>query len=173
MNPAIEFEPLTGCIGARVDGVDLNRDLTDADFNHIREALFQYKALLFPAQNLTPAAHVALGRRFGELVPNHPDYPTVEAQAEIMVIENGPQRPPDNESWHKDMTYRPQPPQCSLLQAKILPPRGGDTLIADMEAAFDDLSPPLQALLRQLTVVHDLVHGLAPTLVANGEIERV
>ena len=169
---SVEFESLTGCLGARVSGVDLSAEMSDEAFAEIRDALFRYKALVFPVQELTPAEHVDLGRRFGELVA-HPDYPTIEGHEEIMVIENGPMRPPDNEAWHKDMTFRPHPPQCSLLQARVLPPRGGDTLIADMEAALDDLSGPMRDLLGQLTAVHDMVEAFKPTLIANREFERL
>ena len=171
--PDIKFQPLTGCIGARVDAVDLNRDLAGETIEQIRQGLQEYKVLLFPGQDLTPAAHVALGKRLGDLVGRHPDYPTIDGNENIMVIENGAERPPDNESWHKDMTYRPDPPQCSLLHAQILPSRGGDTMVANMQAVFEDLSLPLQAMLEQLTVVHDQVAGFEKTLVDNGEFERL
>ncbi len=169
----ITFQPLTGCIGAHVDGVDFSQPLGDDSFEQIRQGLLEYKALLFRAQDLTPAAHVALGARLGELVPRHPDYPTIEGFENIMVIENGPQRPPDNESWHKDMTFRPHPPHCSLLQAKVLPPQGGDTMFVNMQAVYEDLSPPLQSMLEQLSVVHDQVTGFEKTLLENNELERL
>ena len=172
MSGRLGFEPLTGRIGARVAGIASAGTIDDAVFAGLREALSTWKVLLLPKLELSPAAHVALGRRFGELVA-HPDYPTIAGHDEIMVIENGPLRPPDNEVWHKDMTFRPDPPHCSLLHARELPPRGGDTMFADMEAVLDDLSPPLRSLLEGLTVVHDQLHGFEPTLRANDELERL
>lgn len=172
MTQDIELESLTGCIGARVEGIDFNREIDDETLGQFVDALFQHKVLFFPAQDLTSAAHVELGRRLGELLP-HPDYPCVEGHEEIMVIENGPMRPPDNEAWHKDMTFRPEPPHCSLLQAKVLPSRGGDTLFASMEAALEDLSPTLRNFLSGLSVVHDQVAGFTPTLLENNEIDRL
>ena len=49
-----------------------------------------------------------------------------------------------------------------LLRYKVLPPRGGDTMFADMEAVYADLSPPLQRMLEELSVVHDQVAGFIP-----------
>ena len=63
---SIEFEALTGCLGARVAGADFSADLSDDNFDVVRGALFHYKALVFPAQEMSPAAHVELGRRFGD-----------------------------------------------------------------------------------------------------------
>ena len=37
----------------------------------------------------------------------------------------------------------------------MVPPVGGDTLFADLEAAYNGLSPQLQALVDGLTVYHD------------------
>lgn len=172
MSDWFTFEPLTGSIGARVVGAVDRDPIDDAAFAQLREALLTHKVLLLPNQDLSPAAQVALGRRFGELV-GHPDYPTIDGLDEIMVIENGPLRPPDNEYWHKDMTFRPDPPHGSLLHARELPPCGGDTMFADMEAVLADLSPPLRSLLEGLTVVHDQLHGFEPTLLANREFERL
>lgn len=173
MSEAIRVTPLSGCIGARIDGVDFNDPPPAAAFREIVDLLLEHRVLLFPRQAMTPAAHVDLGRRFGELVGRHPDYPTIDGHDDIVVIENGPERPPDNEYWHKDMTFRAHPPHCSLLHARELPPRGGDTLFADMEAVLADLSPRLRDWLESLSVVHDQVHGFAPTLIANDEHERL
>ncbi len=173
MTESIRVTPLTGCIGARIEGIDFDAGIDDAGFARLRDELMRYKVLVFPRPSLSPAAHVALGARFGELEPRHPDYPTIDGLENIMVIENGPERPPDNESWHKDMTFLPHPPHCSLLQAKVLPARGGDTMFANMAAILEDLSPPLRDLLQQLTVVHDQVRGFAPTLLDNREYERL
>ena len=57
--------------------------------------------------------------------------------------------------WHTDVTFVKRPPLGSILRAVVVPPAGGDTLFSDQVAAFDDLSPALQAFLSTLTAVHD------------------
>ena len=42
----------------------------------------------------------------------------------------------------------------AFLQAISIPERGGDTMWADLYAAYDALSPPMQALCRRLSIVH-------------------
>jgi len=173
MRNRIEFEPLTGCIGARVHGVDLNGEIGDELMGELRRRLLDHLVLLFPNQDLSPAAHVALGQRLGELTARHPIYRSVEGFDDIMIIENGPDRSPDSEEWHKDMTFRSNPPQCSLLHAKVLPSRGGDTMFANLQAVYDDLSPEMQAFLEGLTAVHDMEAGFGRSLLRNGEHERL
>lgn len=173
MNTAIEFEPMTGCIGAHVHGIDLNNDLDKILLDEIRDGLHQHLVLLFPNQDLTPQAHVKLGSRLGELEPRHPDYPTIEGNENIMVIENGPQRPPDNEQWHKDMSFLTHPAECSLLHAKILPTYGGDTMFCNLQSIYEELSPSMKTMLEQLNVVHDQVFGFERGLIKNGELHRL
>ncbi len=170
---SIEFEPLTGCIGARVHGVDLGVVLGDDDFDVLVAGLMEHLILVFAQQDISPAQHVDLGRRFGALEPRHPLYPIVDNLENIMLIENGPERPPDNETWHADMTFRPAPCHVSLLQAKVLPPKGGDTMFASMYAVYDDLSAPLQAFLGDLSAVHDVECGFRADIVNRGEGERL
>src|SRR5206468_10011397 len=61
------IEALSPTIGARVDGVDLSRPLSDAAFAAVRAAFHRHMLLSFPAQRLDEAQQVAFSRRFGEL----------------------------------------------------------------------------------------------------------
>ena len=77
---SLELTPITPHIGVEVDAIDLNDDLDDTTVGALRDALVRHKVLVFRHQPITPAAHVALARRFGELevhpvFPHHPDHP--------------------------------------------------------------------------------------------------
>ncbi len=167
------FEPLTGQIGAVVHGADLSRPPCRALGEVIFSGLIESLVLVFPRQAISPERHVELGRALGELEPRHPLYPVVDQFEHVMVIENGPERPPDNEMWHADMTFRPQPPRCSLLHAKVLPSKGGDTLFANMYAVYEDLSERLKAYLATATAIHDVRAGFAKIFEENGETDRM
>jgi taurine dioxygenase len=56
--------------------------------------------------------------------------------------------------WHSDTVYLERPPMGTMLIAREVPPYGGDTLYANMYAAFESLSPALRALLEGLTAVN-------------------
>ncbi len=170
-NP-IRFEPRAPVIGAVVHGIDLNEPLDEAKAACIYRGLIDHLVLFFPEQDITPGAHVEFARTFGPLEPRHPLYPHVEEHDQIMVIENDEARPPDNEVWHSDVTFKPDPPFASVLQAKVLPPAGGDTMWANMYAAYEALSEPTKAMLDGLTAVHDMHHGF-DYLRARGETDRV
>ena len=167
------FEPLTGCIGAMVHGVDVSSASMPQLADQIHAGLIEHIALVLPKQGMTAQHHVDLGRALGDLEPRHPLYPIVDDLENIMLIENGPERPPDNEVWHADMTFRPIPPHCSLLQAKVLPPRGGDTMFANMYAIFEDLPEEIQTFLSTLTAVHDVKVGFQESLSLNQETGRL
>jgi taurine dioxygenase len=150
----ITIEPLTATIGAEVGGVDLADDLSDAVVAELRKALLDWKVLFFRDQHrLDRDRHVAFGRRFGDL-ETHPLTPEGQDHPEVFVIPaGGRMRAP--EVWHSDVTWRPEPSLGSILRAVELPPLGGDTLWADMGAAYDLLPSDVQARVDDLVAQHD------------------
>jgi len=57
--------------------------------------------------------------------------------------------------WHSDTTFRHNPTKYTILRCRIMPKLGGDTLFADMEAAYDGLSSTFKKMIGGLTAVHD------------------
>jgi taurine dioxygenase len=149
---ALSVRPLTIHLGAEVGGIDL-RDPSDADVKEVEQLLLEHLVLFFRGQDLSPAQHVALGRRFGDL-HHHSVADTVAGHPEIIVLENDERRPPNIDAWHTDVTMDAEPPMGSILRAVVVPPVGGDTLWASMYAAYDALPPAMQAMCRELTAVH-------------------
>jgi taurine dioxygenase len=57
--------------------------------------------------------------------------------------------------WHTDGTFRPMPTLGTILRALEVPAVGGDTLFADMAAAYDNIPDDVRRRLAGLTSVHD------------------
>ncbi len=150
----LKVAPLTARIGAEISGVDLADDLSDSIIEEIREILLEWKVVFFRDQHrLDRTSHVAFGRRFGELEV-HPVTPADQDQPEVFVIPAGGKfRAPD--TWHSDVTWRPEPSLGSILRAVKLPPLGGDTLWADMGMAYDLLDDHTKALIDDRKATHD------------------
>jgi taurine dioxygenase len=157
----IDIEPLSGTIGAVIKGADLrglDEDVTAA----IRAALIDRKVVFLTAQHLEPPELVAFARSFGELTPAHPVMPGLAEQPEVLEVDATRSRQDpryrdeyENDTWHADVTFMPTPPLGSILQAKVVPPAGGDTVFADLQSAYASLSAPMRGFVDQLTAVHD------------------
>jgi len=149
--------PSTGSFGAAVSGIQIADALNnDALFDELHQAWLYYQVLFFRDQELTPAQHLALGERFGEIqkegyAPSMEDHPGVWVQ-EYPKLYDGLVTDID---WHADSTFRATPTRGSLLYALDVPVGGGDTVWADMCAAYNDLAEPWQKFLGELTAVHD------------------
>src|SRR4051812_44103890 len=152
----MKVEPLTATIGAEIDGVDLAGPLTDDAIAELRAALLEWKVIFFRDQHdLDRARHIEFGRRFGELEV-HPLTPANQKEPEIFVLPSeGKMRAPD--VWHSDVTWRPEPSMGSILRIVESPPLGGDTLWADMGAAYDLLDDDIRAEADALVALHDYV----------------
>ncbi|HSC80818.1 MAG TPA: taurine dioxygenase [Chitinolyticbacter sp.] len=150
----LDITPLSPAIGAVVDGVQLSEPLSDANRDALTETLLRHQVLFFRNQPVTPTQQRDFARQFGDL-HIHPIYPNVPETPQILVLDTHADNLPDNDNWHTDVTFITTPPLGAVLAAKKLPPTGGDTLWASGTAAFDALSPRLQALLDGLTATHD------------------
>ena len=152
--------PLSPRIGAEIEGVDLRERLADETIVEIRRALLTYKVIFFRDQDITQEQHIAFARRFGDLEV-HPMTPKDQANPEIFHLRNRPDLPmmqgkrTGADVWHSDVSWREKPSMGSILCGRTIPETGGDTLWADMAAAYDGLSPALKEWLPTLTAVHD------------------
>ncbi|MFK3725914.1 taurine dioxygenase [Pseudomonas monteilii] len=155
---SLTITPLSPALGARIDGVDLSRDLTADQRDGIERALLDHQVLFFRDQPLQPDQHARFAALFGELHV-HPIYPSVPDTPQIMVLDTDLTDVRDNAIWHTDVTFLPTPALGAVLSAKHLPPWGGDTLWASGIAAFETLSAPLQRMLDGLTATHDFTRS--------------
>jgi len=154
MSQSLNIRRVAGALGAEISGVDLSKPLGDDTVAAIREALTQHQVIFFRDQDLTPAQQVAFGRRFGPL-NIHPYVAGMAGQPEVMEIIKEPSDKINfGGGWHSDMSFLQTPAIGSILYAVELPEWGGDTLFASQAAAFDALSPGLQATLEGLNAVH-------------------
>jgi len=99
-----------------------------------------------------------LMREFGPLFLHHADEGVIFADGLAEVLEMRKEadgtRLFGGSDWHTDVSFRKPAAYVSGLQAKILPPLGGDTAFANTIAAFETLSPGLQEMLSKLQAVH-------------------
>ncbi|NEE47018.1 taurine dioxygenase, partial [Streptomyces sp. SID8455] len=63
--------------------------------------------------------------------------------------------------WHADVTFRERPALGAVLQLREVPPVGGDTLWADMAAAYDNLSEEVKERIEGAWAVHDFIPGFS------------
>ena len=154
MATLFEVEPIGRGIGAEIRGLDLASELSDKQFSELEEALIEFKVVFMRDQHITTARHVEIGRMFGELEV-HPFRPQGEFP-EIMKLDNHKDNPVlSTDIWHADTTFRKCPTKYSILRCLVIPPTGGDTLWANMVAAYESLSDPMKSLLSGLRAVHD------------------
>ena len=151
----MDIEKLTPAIGAIVHGVDFSRPLTPSFCDAIYKVLIDHSVVFFRQTEISPARHMELAESFGTLTPKHPHYPHVAGHDQIMLLENDATRPPDTDSWHTDMTFKPAQPFASILVARHVPEVGGDTLWSSNYAAYDRLPEGMKSDLQGLRAVHD------------------
>lgn len=153
-------------IGAEIRGAKLSDGLDEADFEALRRLVMEWGVVVLPEQHLTPAEHVALGRRFG--VPERGAFNEDTPDPDLILLTNrgrdGKLLAPDdvrlrlvaiNEGWHTDSSFREIPASFSLFAAVVVPPEGGDTFFASLRHAWEALSPADQASVRGLVGIHD------------------
>ena len=154
------ISPLAPTIGAEIGGIDL-RDVDDDLFADIRRALLEWKVLFFRDQPLERTSQAALARRFGELethpffkhLKDMPDQP--EDEPEVIRFAKGAAAVAYENMWHTDVTWRAEPAMGAVLRAIEIPPVGGDTLWADMAAAFDALPDGIREQIESMQAEHD------------------
>ena len=155
---AITTTRLTPALGAIVDGISLADDLPRQSIDRLGELLVEHHILFFRRQPLTPQQQCRFAGYFGEL-HIHPAAPAETGNPELMIIHADKDSPRANgEGWHSDVSCDPEPPMGSILYIRKCPPRGGDTLFANMYAAYDALSDRMKTYLDGLTARHNGEH---------------
>ena len=150
----INVMPLAGSIGAEISGIDLARDLTDETVHEIRRAWLDHLVVFFREQALPPAEFLAFARRLGTPV-EYPFVRGIDGFPEIIAVAKLPHETVNfGGIWHSDTVYLERPPMATLLIAREVPPSGGDTMFANMYAAYEALSPAMQEMLSGLRAVN-------------------
>ncbi len=168
---ALSVKPLSDALGAEVSGVDLSKPVDEGIFSEILDAFHQYQLLRFPEQTLTPEAHIAFSRRFGDLeihvceqylLPGYPEILLLtnelkEDGARVSIADGG-------SGWHSDLSYMERPSLGSLLYAVQTPEKGGDTEWANMYTAYETLPVETKKRIEGLKAIHQFDQRLNPRL---------
>ncbi len=159
-----------------VSGVDITKPLAPEDVAAIDAGMNDYAVLVFHDQKLTDEQQMAFTLSFGALenarggnitkpedrrlqvgmndVSNlRKDGGLLERDSRQRLFNVG------NMLWHSDSSYRAIPARYSLLSARVVNPKGGNTEFADMRSAYDALDADTKAEIEDLVCEHSLMHS--------------
>ncbi len=155
---------------AEILNLDLANSLDDQTFLMLYQLFLKHKILVFRDQHFNDDAHSHFARRFGKLQVHvlnqyHSNNP------EIIYLSNldrdgkpkGEHPDPGAAIWHTDGSWAQERALATMLYGMVLPKSGGDTLFADMVAAYDGLSSAMKQRLDGLIAVHDLNYSRSQT----------
>ena len=160
----ITRQPVTEFVGTEYRGIDVTDDTqVDQHIEQIKKDLRDRKVIVFHGQSIDEESLERFSRRFGELARSVTetaagkiDSPAVQ-QITNLDVEGKPSKTPfinSNYFWHSDRLFFRNGLGMVLLYGQELPPVGGDTQFADMEAAYDGLSEEDRQLVDSLEIVH-------------------
>lgn len=160
-----ELKPELG-LGVRVTGLDLASNAVEQNADALRDAFARYACIVVEAPDLDPDDQVRVARVFGRAdadfvgKPNDPGKLGQDGRPKrgIMFISNKKKEEggvmgelPDGElHFHSDGAHRASPYRGTTLYSMEIPSTGGETKIADLRAAYDDLSGDMKQRLEGL-----------------------
>jgi taurine dioxygenase len=171
----IQITPISGALGADISGVDLSASLNSTDQAQIEAAFHEHLVLCFRDQHLNPESLLALTQRLGgagetPYLTGLADYPDV-----VPIIKEATEKSAATfgAGWHTDFTFQQCPPSRTLLYAVDVPAAGGDTLYANLYAAYDALSTGMKDLLEHLTATHSATRSYGPEAKLKDRLESM
>jgi len=156
----ITFKPLSPGFGIEAAGVDLSQPLSDADFATLERAFYEHQVLALRAQDISAAQFGAFARRIGPPQPHVIDQFHHPEDSNILILSNvkkdgQPTGLQDAGSYfHTDYSYLQVPARATTLYSRVVPKVGGDTLFANQQAAYDDLSDAMKTRIEPLYGIH-------------------
>src|SRR5438128_840927 len=171
---AVTLRQIGPCFAAEVDGLDLTRPLAADGVAAVHAGMDRYAVLVFHDQKLDDEQQLAFTRSLGELehaigtslrAPDEYRLPTTFADVSNLDQHNQVFARDDrrrlfalgNRLWHSDSSFKAIPAKYSLLHARRIPSKGGNTEFADMRAAYDTLDEETRALVEDLICEHSQV----------------
>jgi alpha-ketoglutarate-dependent 2,4-dichlorophenoxyacetate dioxygenase len=174
---AIAIRQLTKHFAGEVSGVDLRKPLTKDEAAEIESGMDKYAVLVFHDQDITDDQQMAFALNFGERenprggnVTRDKDYRLGSAGLNDVsnLGKDGKPFAKDHRThlfnlgnclWHSDSSFRPIPAKFSLLSARVVNPKGGNTEFADMRAAYDALDDETKTEIEDLICEHSLMYS--------------
>lgn len=168
---SLTIEPLTPGIGAEIPNLDLSEQLTDSVMKELEQALLDWKVLFFRDQTIDVEDQKRVARWFGEL-DIHPTSAPGAEHAELIRIAEDEKLRAHNDIWHSDVTFKASPPMGSILRALEMPPVGGDTMFADMYAAYEGLDDEIKVKIDNATALHVWPPGWVDIVMKSQNMDR-
>ena len=180
----MDIVPCGPGFAAELRGVTLAEVAGNDDiYAAVRAAFEEHSVLVFRDQEVTDELQLAFSRRFGP-----PEVTKVGSQGTgshfVILSTIGPDGkvvPPDhrlslrskaNQLWHTDSSFKSVPALTSILSARIIPARGGETEYVSTRLAFERLDPDLRGKIEHGFAWHDYAHSraqIAPDLASPEE----
>ena len=165
------IRPIGANFAAEIVGLDLADPLGDELFGALYSAFLQHKILVFRNQYFDDDAHSHFARRWGKLQVHVLNQYHKSTNPEIIYLSNldrdgkpkGEHPDPGAAIWHTDGSWAKERGLATMLYGMVLPKSGGDTLFADMVAAYDGLSEAMKQQLEGLIAVHSLDYSRSQT----------
>ena len=167
----MDVVPLGPGFAAELRGVTLADVASDdAAYSAARTAFEEYSVLVLRGQEVTDEVQLAFSRRFGP-----PEVTKVGSQGTgthfVILSTIGPDgkvvpsdhrqalRSKANQLWHTDSSFKRVPALTSILSARIIPARGGETEFVSTRLAFERLDADLRGKLENSFAWHDYAHS--------------
>jgi len=167
----MEIVPLGPGFAAELRGVTLAEIAADdAAYTAARAAFEQHSVLVFRDQEVTNEGQLAFSRRFGP--PEVTKIGSMGTGTHFVILttigEDGKVVPADhrlslrnkaNQLWHTDSSFKRVPALTSILSARIIPERGGETEYVSTRLAFERLDAGLRKKIENSFAWHDYAHS--------------
>ena len=184
----LSINPLEGAsFGVEAVGIDIAAGLEDEVLNALADAVHEHRLVVIRGQRMTEDRYLEFGRWWGEPIPHVLDHLRMPGYPEMMAIGNHGGEWKENDAvrngaafWHTDQSYEAVPSSATMLFSIRSPESGGETQLADLKSAYDQLP---EAMKRRLDGCHawhlygagsgEGDEAVANPLITNEQVNRV
>jgi alpha-ketoglutarate-dependent 2,4-dichlorophenoxyacetate dioxygenase len=161
---------LGSTLGVEIIGLNLKINIDKNIIGQVSDLLSQFSVVVIRGQNITNDQHIHFSEYFGDLEVTKAG--TNGSGSKLIILRNfdedgnivpatDRQRLNNlaNQEWHSDSSFKKIPSKLSILSAKMIPAKGGNTEFLSMRAVYNALPKKLKSNIEDKVCWHDYSYG--------------